>query len=269
MDVNAILESFITGCVDTAIRLLVSLLVFLIGRISIRLILKVFPDGKRFDHIDKTARNFLRNSTQAVLRVVLVITIVGIMGIKMASVITVLASAGAAIALALQGALSNFAGGVMVLLFRPFVLGDFVDIGGKSGTVHDIGIFYTTVRTGDNLHVMIPNGSITSQTVTNYSREANRRIDLVFSVAYGTDAELVKETVLEIVSAHPKALKEPAPFVRMSEMADSSLNFTVRVWAKSGDFFAVKFDLLEKINRVFAEKEIEIPFPQVTVHMEG
>ncbi|MBO5270539.1 MAG: mechanosensitive ion channel [Clostridia bacterium] len=267
MNWEAILHNFVAGCVDVAIKLVISLVVFFVGRLLIKLVLKIFPDGKRFDHMDKTARNFLHNCIKSVLWIVLIITIVGIMGIEMASVITVLASAGAAIALALQGSLANFAGGVMVLLFRPFALGDFVDIGGKSGTVYDIGIFYTTLRTGDNLHIIIPNGQITTQTLTNYSREANRRVDIVFTVAYGTDVELVKKTILEVANAHEKVMQDPAPFVRMSEMADSSINFTTRVWVESDDFWAVKFDLLEQMNAAFAEKNIEIPFPQIEVHM--
>jgi small conductance mechanosensitive channel len=187
----------------------------------------------------------------------------------MASVVAVLASAGAAVALALQGTLSNFAAGIMLLIFKPIHVGNYVEAAGTAGTVTDLGLFSTTLTTPDNKVVIIPNGQVINGVITNYSLKDTRRVDVTFGVAYGTDTEKVKATILRIVDAHEKVHKDPAPFIRLTEMADSSLNFTVRVWANSGDYWGVKFDLHEAIVAELTRDGIEIPFPQMDVHIKN
>ena len=187
----------------------------------------------------------------------------------MASLVALIASAGVAIGLALQGALSNLAGGIMIMILRPFHIGNFVEIDGVSGTVKDVGIFYTVINTGDNKVITIPNGNVMANSITNYSKNDTRRVDLVFGVAYGSDVERVKAILLEEADKHELALKDPAPFARLTEQADNSLDFTLRVWANAGDFWTVKLDLLESINKRLEEEGIEIPYNQLDVHIKN
>lgn len=255
-------------CFDIALKLIGALLVLIIGRALIKFVLKHFPKGNEKHPLDPTARQFFMSITKVALYVMLVVIIVGILGVPMASVITVVGSAGAAIALALQGSLSNLAAGIMLLIFKPLRLGDYVETNGVGGTVLELGVFYTTLITPDNRHITIPNSSLTNATITNYSREENRRVDLVFTADYGTDAEMAKELILKTVTAHAAALTDPAPFVRMTELADSSINFTVRVWCKAEHYWDVKFDLTEQIKELFDKNGISIPYPQLDVHVK-
>lgn len=267
MDWNAILTSFVNGCIDIAWRLIVALLILVIGRIIIKFILKRMKKSKKCtEKLDPTVHKFLCNVVKFSLYVVLAICIIGTLGVEMASVITVLASAGAAVALAVKGAFSNLVGGVMLLIFKPISMGDFIEVSGKSGTVEDVGIFYTQLKTGDNLTVSVPNSIMVDSVTVNYSRKDTRRIDLALDVAYGTDIEKAKSVIASVLDAHEKALKDPAPFIRMTAMKESSLEITVRVWCAKGDFAVLKSDLLEALDKAFAEEKIEIPFPQLDVH---
>jgi len=255
-------------CFDIALKLFGALLVLIIGRALIHFLLKHFPRGSAKHPLDPTARQFFMSITKVALYVMLIVIIVGILGVPMASVIAVVGSAGAAIALALQGSLSNLAAGIMLLIFKPLKLGDYVETNGVGGTVLELGVFYTTLITPDNRHITIPNSSLTNATITNYSREENHRVDLVFTADYGTDAEQAKELILKTVTAHASALTDPAPFVRMTELADSSINFTVRVWCKAENYWDVKFDLTEQIKELFDKNGISIPYPQLDVHVK-
>lgn len=267
MNWNAILTSFVNACIDIAWRLVAALLILIIGRFIIKFILKRIRKSNRFtEKIDHTAGNFICNVIKFGLYVVLAVCIIGTLGVEMASVIAVLASAGAAVALAVKGAFSNLIGGIMLIIFKPISLDDFVEIGGKSGTVEDLGIFYTRLRTGDNITVNVPNSIVVDSVTINYSRKDTRRLDLALNVAYGTDIEKAKAVIARVLDEHEKALKSPAPFIRMTAMKDSSLEITVRVWCARGDFAVLKSDLLETLNTRFAEENIEIPFPQLDVH---
>ena len=269
MDWNQIWESVLNFCLDLAWKIVLSLLVLLIGNLLIKFILKKLTTGKATKKMDPTALTFINSFLKIGLYAVLLVCIVGILGVETASVVTVLATCGAALALALQGSLSNMAGGLMLLIFRPFRVGDFLEACGNSGTVIEVGIFYTVVRTGDNRHVTIPNGSLLNSVMINYSKEKNRRVDIELNVAYGTDVEKAKDIVMALVNKHEKVLKDPAPFIRMTQMADSSLKITLRVWTDSADFWDVKFDLTEGINKAFTENGISIPFPQMDVHIKN
>lgn len=269
MDWNQIWESVLGFCLDLAWKIVLSLLVLLVGNLIIKFILKKVATGKAAQKMDPTALTFINSFLKIGLYAVLLVCIVGILGVETASVVTVLATCGAALALALQGSLSNMAGGLMLLIFRPFRVGDFLDACGNSGTVIEVGIFYTVLKTGDNRHVTIPNGSLLNSVMINYSKEQNRRVDIELDVAYGTDVEKAKEIVMSLVNKHEKILKDPAPFIRMTTMAESSLKITLRVWADSADYWDVNLDLTEGINKAFTENGISIPYPQMDVHIKN
>ncbi len=265
------LKEILNGLLDDAAnlgkRLIVALLVFIVGRLLIKWVIKILTKGKFAEKNDKTVVTVLSHFISVGLYIVLVITIVGILGVNTASIITVLASAGVAIGLALQGALSNIAGGIMIMVLRPFRVGDFVEIAGNSGTVTDVGIFYTVLTTGDNKVITLPNGSVMGDNIINYSTKDTRRVDIVFNVAYGTDVEKVKSILLDEATKHEMVLQDPAPFARLTNHAESSIDFTLRVWTENKNFWQVKFDLLEALNKRFAEEGIEIPFNQLDVHV--
>ena len=261
-------ENLVPLCISIAGKILACLLILVIGNLLIKLLLKFFPNGKKFNKMDRTVRVFLHHLIKIALNILLIVSIVAIIGVPMASVITVIASAGAAVALALQGSLSNLAGGFMLLLFRPFRIDDFIETQGISGTVIDVGFFYTTVRTGDNKHIMLPNGSLTNSTVINYSREENRRVDIDFSIAYESDCEAAIRLINGIIEANELVLKDPEHFVRMTEMTDSAVKITARAWCKNSDYWTVKFDISDKVKAAFAQNGIEIPYPQMDVHIK-
>ena len=261
-------DNLIPLCINIAGKILACILILVIGNLLIKLLLKFFPNGKKFDKMDRTVRVFLHHLIKIALNILLIVSIVAIIGVPMASVITVIASAGAAIALALQGSLSNLAGGFMLLLFRPFRIDDFIETQGVSGTVIDVGFFYTTIRTGDNKHIMLPNGGLTNSTVINYSREENRRVDIDFSIAYESDCDKAIKIINDIITAHELVLNDPAHFVRMTEMTDSAVKITARAWCKNSDYWTVKFDIGDKVKASFAQNGISIPYPQMDVHIK-
>ena len=268
MNWQLVWDTVTSVCIDIAFKLLWSLLIFGIGTLVIKLVVRYFPKGSKKKPIDPTVRNFLITATKVVLYIIVIISVVAVLGVEIASVIAVLASAGAAIALALQGALSNLASGIMLIFFKPMKIGDFIESDGQSGIVEDIGIFYTTIITGDKKRVQMPNSKLTSSAIVNYSTEPIRRVDMVFSVAYGTDVEKAKALISEKVLSHELVLKDPGITVRMTEMSDSSLNITVRVYCENANYWDVKFDLTEQIKEMFDANGIEIPYPQMDVHVK-
>lgn len=263
------LNKLVDMCISVGGKLLAAILVLVVGSILIKCLVKALRKSKMSKRADPTVHNFLISLVRIGLYALLIVTLIAIMGVPMASIVAVIASAGVAVGLALQGSLSNLAGGIMLLIFRPFKLGDFIDASGFSGTVMDIGIFYTTLKTGDNKAITIPNGSLMNDSVINYSVHETRRVDLTFGVAYGTDVEKVKSILLEEATKHDKALKDPAPFCRLSKQNESSLDFVLRVWVNSADYWQVNFDLLERINARFEAEGIEIPFNQVDVNIKN
>ncbi|MBQ2999631.1 MAG: mechanosensitive ion channel [Clostridia bacterium] len=256
-------------CVSFGGKLLAAILVLVIGTIIIKLVMKLLRKKKLGKHGDATVHRFVLNLVKAALYIILAVTVVAILGVPMASMVALIASAGVAIGLALQGSLSNLAGGIMLLIFRPFKLDDFIDASGISGTVVDIGIFYTTIRTPDNKSVTIPNGSLMNDKVTNFSVHDTRRVDFTFNAAYGSDVDKINALLLEEAAKHEMVLKDPAPFARLSQQNEHSLTFTLRVWTESANYWTVNFDLLEAINARFAAEGIEIPFNQIDVHVKN
>ena len=265
---EAFLNNLLNSAADLGKRLLAAILVLIVGRILIKWLLKILTKGRFAQKNDKTVVTVLSHFVSAGLYIVLAITIVGILGINTASIITVLASAGVAIGLALQGALSNIAGGIMILVLRPFRVGDFVELAGQSGTVSDVGIFYTVLTTGDNKVITIPNGTVMGENIVNYSIKDARRVDFLFGVAYGTDVERVKSILLEEACRHELVFTDPAPVSRLSNQGDSSLDVMLRVWTENKNYWTVHFDLLEAINARLEKEGIEIPFNQLDVNIK-
>ncbi len=259
---------FLDWCMTFGGKLIAAILVLVIGKIIIKIVMKALRNRKPGKHSDPTVDRFVLNLISISLHVLLVVTIIAIMGVPMASVIAVIASAGVAVGLALQGSLSNLAGGIMILIFRPFKLGDFIEASGNTGVVEDIGIFYTTLTTADKKSITIPNGSLMNSDVVNYSVHETRRVDFTFSVAYGTDVEKVKTVLLEEAGKHELALKDPAPFCRLAKQNESSLDFVLRVWVNSADYWAVNFDVLEAVNARFKEEGIEIPYKTMDINLK-
>ena len=262
------LNTLIAWATDFGLKLLAAIVVLIVGRILIKWVVKLMTKSKFAKKNDVTVVTVLSHFITAGLYVLLVVIIIGILGIPTASVITVIASAGVAIGLALQGALSNIAGGIMILVLRPFKVGNFVEVAGNSGTVTDVGIFYTVLTTPDNKVITIPNGTVMANNIVNYSVKETRRVDFTFSVAYGTDVDKVKSILLEEAANNEMVLKDPAPFARLSKQNESSLDFTFRVWTEAANYWTVNFDLLEKLNNRFVAEGIEIPFNQLDVNIK-
>ena len=247
-------------------KLLGAIIVLILGIFLIKWAMKLISGTKGFEKIPKNAQILISNLVTAMLYVILAVTIALIFDVPAASLVAVLGSAGLAIGLALQGGLSNIAGGIIILCVKPFEVGDFIDNGTHSGTVIDIGLFYTKLQTPDNKIVTVPNATISNQTITDFSTNENRRLDLKLSVAYDSDIETVKSALLHLANAHELVLKDPEPFVRLGEHGDSALVFYLRVWVKADDYWTVNFDLLEASKELFDKRGIEIPFPQLDVH---
>ena len=250
-------------------KLIGAVIVLIIGFKAVKALTKWFNTSAKLDKLDDGLRSFLVSFSRIVLYMVLVITVAMILGVPATSFITVLASCGVAIGLALQGSLSNFAGGLMILFFKPFKVGDYIEASGEAGTVTEISVVYTVILTVDNKRVTIPNGSLTNSVIENYSAEGRRRVDLTFSAAYSDSPEKVKAVISQVVEAHPLALKEPAPFIRISEYSDSSVKYVVRIWCKTEDYWDVNFDILEGVKKAFDENGIEIPYQQIDVHVSN
>ena len=244
-----------------------ALLVFVIGRFLIGLINQFVKRVLLKRNIDPSIKTFVGSLVHITLMVLLVVSVVGALGVQTASFAALLASAGVAIGMALSGNLSNFAGGLIILIFKPYKVGDFIEALNMSGTVKEIQIFHTVLTTGDNKVIYIPNGSLSSNAVINYSNQQQRRVDWTFGVEYGTDYAKVKSVLEDIFAQDERILQEPAaPFVAMSQLADSSVNYVVRVWVKSADYWDVYFDITRIVYERFNAEGIGFPFPQLTIH---
>lgn len=250
-----------------AVKVAVALAIFIIGKWLVKKVTALIDTALKKGGVEVTLIKFLTKLTYYILMIVVLITAAGQLGIKTTSLLTILGAAGLAVGLALKDSLSNFASGVMIILFRPFKVGDFITAAGNSGSVRRIDIFNTVLMTGDNQRIFIPNSSITGGAITNVNFEETRRIDLVMGIGYDDDIREAKATLEEIVKSDSRILDDPAPKIAVAELADSSVNFVVRPWVKTADYWAVRFDLIEKIKLTFDEKGISIPYPQQDVHM--
>jgi small conductance mechanosensitive channel len=250
-----------------AIKIVIALLIFLIGKWLSRKLSKVLGKVLQKNNVDQILVKFLESISYYIMLIMVLIAAAGQLGIATTSFLTVLGAAGLAIGLALKNSLSNFASGVMLILFRPFSVGDFVTAGGASGTVNSVNIFNTVLTTPDNQKVIVPNNSITSGNITNVTANPTRRINLVIGIGYEDDIPKAKGILMEIIKSDERVLNEPAPSVAVSELADSSVNFVVRPWVKTGDYWNTLCDLTERIKLTFDKEGISIPYPQQDLHL--
>lgn len=253
--------------VGWALKILAALAILVIGNWLAKKIAAIFVKMMDRNEVDITLTKFLKNIIYYALLIAVVIAAAGQLGINTTSFLTVVGAAGLAIGLALKDSLANFSAGVMLILFRPFKVGDAVNVAGETGTVEEITIFNTVMNTPDNQKKIIPNGIVASGTITNITANDTRRIDMVFGIGYGDDIKAAERLLVDLVKAEPKVLTDPKPTVAVAELADSSVNFVVRPWVKTSDYWDVKFSLTEKIKLAFDEAGISIPFPQQDVHM--
>ena len=244
-----------------------ALAILIIGRFIARHVSTRVGSAVEKSNDDVTLGKFVASLTYVALMAFIIIAAMGQLGIETASLVAILAAAGLAIGLALQGSLANFASGVMLIIFRPLKVGDFVEAGGATGTVREIGIFTSILSSPDNKKIYVPNANLTGANIINYSAFGTRRIDLVAGVSYGDNLDLVKATLEQILAEDDRILTDPAPTIAVLELADSSVNFAVRPWVKEEDYWDVRFDTQEKIKQRFDEKGISIPFPQQDVHL--
>lgn len=219
--------------------------------------------------VDPSLIPFLKSLTNIILKILIIISVMGMIGVQMTSFIAILGAAGLAIGLALSGTLQNFAGGVIILIFKPFKVGDFIEAQGYLGTVKEISIFATMLNTVDKKLVIIPNGSLSTTSLTNFSAEPQRRVDWTFGIAYGDDIENFKKAINDFIAEDTRILKEPTSFIGLSELGDSSVNFAVRAWVNSEDYWNVFFDMNEKVYKRFGDYKLNIPFPQMDIHLEN
>ncbi len=266
-DWNEVFALIQTKGVDLAINVVIALLIFYVGKLVVGLVVRALHKVMQRQEVDKTLETFICNLVRVVLLVVVAIAAISALGIETTSFIAIFGAAGLAVGLALQGSLSNFASGVLIVLFRPYRVGDFVEAAGISGVVEQVQILTTVLRTGDNKQIIVPNGQIMDSIITNYSANETRRVDMVVGVSYDDDLDKVRATIQELVAAEERILDEPACTIAVSELADSSVNFVVRPWVKTPDYWGVMFDLTEAIKKRFDKEGISFPFPQQDVHV--
>ena len=258
-----------TSGIDLGIRVITAIVIFFIGKWVVALVVSGLKKAMQKGDVDTTLRRFVANLVRMVLMLFVIIAAINHLGIQTASLIAVLGAAGLAVGLALQGSLSNFAAGVLIVLFRPYKVGDWIEGAGVSGSVEEVQILTTVLKTGDNKRVIIPNSQIMGSTITNYSANPTRRVDLVVGVSYSDDLDKVRKELEALVAADERILQDPAPTIAVSELADSSVNFVLRPWVNTADYWAVYFDLTERVKKRFDEVGVSIPFPQRDVYIHN
>ena len=266
-DWNEVWQMVKTQGVDLGINIALAILIFYVGKVVVGLIIRALGKVMQARDVDKTLETFLSNFLRMALMVVVIIAAISQIGIQTTSFIAIFGAAGLAVGLALQGSLSNFAAGVLIVLFRPYRVGDFVEAAGIAGSVEQVQILTTILKTPDNKQIIVPNSQIMDSVITNYSANDTRRVDMVFGVSYSDDLDKVHSVLKEMVEAEDRILDDPACTIAVSELADSSVNFVVRPWVKTADYWGVHFDLTEAIKKRFDKEGISFPFPQQDVHI--
>lgn len=252
---------------EYGINLLKAIAVLVIGLWVVKIITGFVKKMLNKSNVDLSLRGFLTTLVSVLLKVMVYISALGMLGVEMTSFVAILGAAGLAVGLALSGTLQNFAGGVMILLFKPFKVGDFIDAQGYSGSVKEIQIFVTILTTPDNKTIIIPNGPLATNSLTNYSAQPTRRVDWTFGIGYGDDVDKAYEVLKRLISADDRILNDPEPFFAVKELADSSVNFTVRAWVNSADYWGVYFRMNEEVYKTFDKEGLNIPYPQTDVHI--
>jgi len=267
MDLQKYIDIITQYASEYTLKIVAALLIFIIGKMIIKKLTAVAKLLMTKAKVDNTLIEFAESLIYFILLLVVVLAALNALGINTTSFLAVFGAAGLAIGLALQGSLANVGAAVLIIIFRPFKIGDFIEAGGAVGTVEDINLFSTIIAPVDNRTIIVPNSSIIGGNIINYSKKSERRVDHVFGIGYDDDLKLAKETLLQIIADDKRVLDEPAPFVGVGELGDSSVNFTFRAWVKNEDYWDVHFDMLEKVKLTFDEKGISIPYPQMDVHL--
>ncbi len=260
-------KAFLSG-MDLGKSILVALIIYLIGRYVIKFVNKLVLKVMEKRDLDLAIRTFVGSLVNISLRVLLIISVVGALGVETTSFAALLASFGVAIGMALSGNLQNFAGGLIVLLFKPYKIGDYIETQTAKGTVKEIQIFHTILITPDNKIIFVPNGALSNGAITNYTNQENRRVDWTFGIEYGTDFKKVKNIILELLKADSRILDTPESFIALGELADNSINITIRAWTKNEDYWNVFYDVNQKIYETFNKEAINFPFPQLVIHQK-
>lgn len=248
-------------------RILGAIAIVFFGRLIVRWIARAIRLMLEKSNTDETLIKFLSSMTRITLMVVVYLAALNTLGVETTSFVAIIGAAGLAIGFALQGSLSNLAAGVMLIIFRPFKVGDYVEAGGTAGTVEAVHIFHVILKTPDNKKVIVPNSKITGDSITNYSAQATRRVDMEFGIGYDDDIKKAKQILERLIAADERILKDPAPTVAVKELGDSSVNFAVRPWVNTADYWAVYFDFTEQVKLAFDAEGVSIPFPQTDVHL--
>ena len=267
MSLDTLVNKLIDLSVSFGSKLLVALLVFFIGRWIVKKLNRLVINILTKRHVEASLATFTKSLVSITLNFTLVIIIISVLGIETSSFIALFASAGVAVGMALSGTLQNFAGGVMILLFKPFKVGDYIEAQGQSGTVKEIQIFNTIITTTDNKVIIIPNGGLSTGIMMNYSKESQRRVDWVFGIGYGDSYEHAKTVIARLLDNDPRVLKDPNYFIALTALNSSSVDSVVRAWVKAENYWGVFFDMNEKVYKTFAEENLNIPFPQMDVHL--
>ncbi len=267
MNFEVILQNISDIAAEYGFRIFGAIAILVLGRLGVSIIAAITNKLLLKSKVDETLTKFITSVTRIALMIFVVIAALNSLGFQTTSIVAVIGAAGLAVGFALQGSLANFAAGVMIMIFRPFKKGDYVEAGGSAGSIEAIHIFNTIMRTPDNKLIIIPNGGITSGNIVNYSAEETRRIDMEFGIGYGDDIKRAKEILTRILNEDNRILKDPAPTVAVKELGESSVNFAVRPWVKTSDYWDVFFDLTEKVKLTFDREGISIPFPQQDVHL--
>lgn len=265
-EIDLLLKQLVSMCVEVGKSILLAIVIYIAGKFVIKLINKLIRRTLEHKNVDSTIQSFLKSFVSILLNVLLIITVISALGVNTTSFAALLASFGVAAGMALSGNLQNLAGGLIILLFKPFKVGDFVEAQGSMGTVKEIQIIHTILQTVDNKEIYLPNASLSSGSITNYSKMGTRRVDFTVNVEYGTDVEKVMNALKAIAESDERILKDPEPFYALSALAESSVNFTFRVWVNGADYWPVFFDLNKKIYEDFNRQAIKFPFPQLQIH---
>ena len=266
-NMDQILLQMQTWLAEYGLKVVAAILIFVIGRWVARWLTRIMGRLMAKGNVDPTLARFAERGVFILLMVVVIMAALDRIGVQTTSLVAVLGAAGLAVGLALQGSLANFAAGVLIIMFRPFKIGDYIEAGGTAGIVEAISIFTTNLKTPDNRAVIVPNSAVTGGTITNYSANETRRLDMVFGVSYSDDLRLARSIIERVVTADPRVLQDPKPTIAVGELGASSVDFVVRPWVKGSDYWAVKFDLLEKIKVELEAGGCSIPFPQRDVHL--
>ena len=264
---DIVIQNLIDSGISAGKHIIAAVVIFIVGRFLIKLINRLVASILQRRHIEISVQTFLSSLVNIILTILLIITVIGALGVNTTSFAALIASAGVAIGMALSGNLQNFAGGLIILLFKPYRVGDFIDVCGVQGTVSAVQIFHTILLTPDNKAVYLPNGSTSSSTITNYSREDKRRIEWTFGIDYGEDVNRARTAILSVITADARILPDPAPFVAVGGLSDSSVDIIVRVWVPTEEYWNVYFDMHQRVYETFNEQKINFPYPQQTIHL--